>query len=338
MVNFLKILKFGIAAHELGHTLGFFHAQARFDRDQFINVVYANLSPQLATQFVKQSPADNFNFGVTYDYGSIMHYSDTDMSTNRVTMLAKDKSFQHTMGNNVAPSFLDVLEMNLYYKCSEHCNANGADCKNGGYRHPRNCSICICPDGFGGFDCTRRATPVFGAPPNCGATIKANNSDFQILNGEVSSSVENGMAPRHAQCWWHIRAPMGKRIQIRVKSVSGACSDGCFYGGTEIKARDFLRVGARICCRSDVHPLGILYSNTELAIISVFSQYKKQHFSIEYKIVDQLNVPPNGFDEYDNINWTNIKENKIEVTKEVEKNKTEKVIKVCRDIATRCFR
>jgi len=24
--------------------------------------------------------------------------------------------------------------MNLYYKCSEHCNANGADCKNGGYR------------------------------------------------------------------------------------------------------------------------------------------------------------------------------------------------------------
>jgi len=38
---------------------------------------------------------------------------------------------------------------------------------------------------------------------------------------------------------------MGRRIQIRVKSVSGACSDGCFYGGTEIKARDFLRVGAR---------------------------------------------------------------------------------------------
>ncbi|KAL7073394.1 hypothetical protein ACQ4LE_007258, partial [Meloidogyne hapla] len=295
--------QFGIAAHELGHTLGFFHAQARFDRDQFVNVVYSNLSPQMATQFVKQSPSDNFNFGVTYDYGSIMHYSDTDMSTNRVTMVAKEKIFQHTMGNNVAPSFLDVLEMNLYYKCSEHCNAKGADCKNGGYRHPRNCSTCICPDGFGSFDCTKRAISVFGAPPNCGATIKANNSDFQILNGEVSSSVENGMAPRHAQCWWHIRAPNGKRIQIRVKSVSGACSDGCFYGGTEIKARDFLRVGARICCRSDVRPLGILYSNTELAIISVFSQYKKQHFSIEYKIVDQLNVPPDGFDEYDNINW-----------------------------------
>uniref|UniRef100_A0A1I8BCX1 CUB domain-containing protein n=1 Tax=Meloidogyne hapla TaxID=6305 RepID=A0A1I8BCX1_MELHA len=240
------------------------------------------------------------------------------------------------MGNNVAPSFLDVLEMNLYYKCSEHCNAKGADCKNGGYRHPRNCSTCICPDGFGSFDCTKRAISVFGAPPNCGATIKANNSDFQILNGEVSSSVENGMAPRHAQCWWHIRAPNGKRIQIRVKSVSGACSDGCFYGGTEIKARDFLRVGARICCRSDVRPLGILYSNTELAIISVFSQYKKQHFSIEYKIVDQLNVPPDGFDEYDNINWKDLnKENKIEEKKE---NKTEKVVhQVCRDIATKCF-
>lgn len=54
-----------------------------------------------------------------------MHYSDTDVATNRfelelnfatkkpnfrVTMLAKERIYQHTMGNNVKPSFLDVLE------------------------------------------------------------------------------------------------------------------------------------------------------------------------------------------------------------------------------------
>ncbi|KAL3068075.1 hypothetical protein niasHT_038065 [Heterodera trifolii] len=84
--------QFGIAAHELGHTLGFFHGQARADRDQFVNIVYSNLSPQMAGQFAKQSNENNDNFGVKYDYGSIMHYSDTDSATSRVTMLAKEVS------------------------------------------------------------------------------------------------------------------------------------------------------------------------------------------------------------------------------------------------------
>lgn len=42
-----------------------------------------------------------------------------------------------------------------------------------------------------------------------------------------------------------LQAPAGKRVQLRVKTVFGACSDGCFYGGTELKARDLLRVGSR---------------------------------------------------------------------------------------------
>lgn len=98
-------------------------------------------------------------------------------------------------------------------------------------RHPRNCSICICPHGFGNFDCSSRAPPSNGAPPNCGATLevvvfkgkcqsdtgsdpvafwsyqnqKAAEGELQSLAGEVSAPVENGMAERHAQCWWHIR-------------------------------------------------------------------------------------------------------------------------------------
>ena len=131
--------QFGIAAHEIGHTLGFFHGQARSDRDGYINVVYSNLTPRMAGQFAKQSPQNNNNFGIKYDYGSVMHYADTDSSTNKITMIAKERMYQHTMGNNVGPSFLDVLEMNTYYKCRENCRYTSLQCKNHGYPHPRDC-------------------------------------------------------------------------------------------------------------------------------------------------------------------------------------------------------
>lgn len=66
-------------------------------------------------QFAKQSPEDNNNFGINYDYGSvrsgncaknwikiqIMHYSDTDTSTSRVTMLAKEVNYVH--GTRIGP-------------------------------------------------------------------------------------------------------------------------------------------------------------------------------------------------------------------------------------------
>lgn len=43
-----------------------------------------------------------------------MHYADSDPARGVVTMLAKNRIYQHTMGNNVGPSFTDLLEMNIY--------------------------------------------------------------------------------------------------------------------------------------------------------------------------------------------------------------------------------
>ncbi|KAI1702622.1 astacin (Peptidase family m12A) domain-containing protein [Ditylenchus destructor] len=291
--------QFGIAAHEIGHTLGFFHGQARNDRDDFVNVVYSNLSPQMATQFAKQSSENNYNYGIKYDYGSIMHYSDTDSATNRVTMLAKEKIYQHTMGNNVAPSFLDVYEMNIYYRCLDLCqqSEDTIECLNGGYRHPRHCDQCVCPTGFGGQNCSELAKPENGPPVNCGKVVEA-NENFQALTGAISASTDFGLADRHATCWWHIKAPEGKRIEVRVRSLNGACADGCFYGGTEIKTKDFQRVGARICCRSDIRQLGILFTESELALIGAFSQYKKQGFTIVYRSVEPSEVPAEGYAPY----------------------------------------
>ncbi|KAL3083286.1 hypothetical protein niasHS_011088 [Heterodera schachtii] len=234
------------------------------------------------------------------------------------------------MGNNVSPSFLDVLEMNLYYKCTDKCKLSGAQCQNGGYRHPRNCSKCLCPSGFGAFDCFGRGPPENGAPAECGETVQAHEGELQELSGNVSATLANGLSERHAICHWHIKAPPGKRVQIRLKSLFGACSDGCFYGGTELKTQDLLRVGARICCRSDIRSLGLLFSSTELAIVSAFSQYKQQGFTVQFRAVDPDKVPPGGVTAYENLDGA---AKRVPFPKKQQQQNSSD----CKDLAANCF-
>ena len=58
-------------AHEIAHSLGFFHEQSRKDRDEYIEVMWDNIKP---------GKAPNFNLKpkglatVPYDMRSIMHY------------------------------------------------------------------------------------------------------------------------------------------------------------------------------------------------------------------------------------------------------------------------
>uniref|UniRef100_A0A183G813 Metalloendopeptidase n=1 Tax=Heligmosomoides polygyrus TaxID=6339 RepID=A0A183G813_HELPZ len=81
-----------IAAHELGHTLGFIHAMARHDRDRYMTVLLENvkaklrvnrhnllisLQPHLRDNFAIKSPESNDNYGLPLDMGSIMHYGVT---------------------------------------------------------------------------------------------------------------------------------------------------------------------------------------------------------------------------------------------------------------------
>ncbi|KAH7702500.1 CRE-NAS-23 protein, partial [Aphelenchoides avenae] len=84
--------------------------------------------------------------------------------------MAKRKEYQHTMGNFYGPVFKDLLVLNRFYKCTERC-FTGAQCKNAGFRNPRDCQKCICPNGFGGTDCSQRQAGENGAPADCGATV-----------------------------------------------------------------------------------------------------------------------------------------------------------------------
>jgi len=70
----------GSAIHEIGHALGLWHEQSRSDRDNYIEIVWANIDPNQRHNFDKHVQ-DGQDLG-DYDCDSIMHYPATAFSIN----------------------------------------------------------------------------------------------------------------------------------------------------------------------------------------------------------------------------------------------------------------
>jgi hypothetical protein len=81
----------GAAIHEIGHAVGLFHEQTRFDRDSYIKINWENITPANRFNFEKHSKVVGTDTG-PYDFGSIMHYGGTAFSIDGVkkTMEALD--------------------------------------------------------------------------------------------------------------------------------------------------------------------------------------------------------------------------------------------------------
>lgn len=85
----------GVAAHEILHSLGFFHEQSRTDKDSYVIINYSNIKDEYvhAFQTFSQKGYNGKNYGA-YDYQSIMHYSSWDFAkdTNIPTITKLDGS------------------------------------------------------------------------------------------------------------------------------------------------------------------------------------------------------------------------------------------------------
>lgn len=55
--------------------------------------------------------------GTKYDYSSIMHYSKTAFGNGRITIVTKDSSMQDVIGQRNGLSKIDVMQLNLMYRC-----------------------------------------------------------------------------------------------------------------------------------------------------------------------------------------------------------------------------
>ncbi|ETN75496.1 astacin [Necator americanus] len=291
------------AAHEIGHALGFWHTQSRYDRDDFITLDTRNikvigfgyfsdkkdrlkleeskLQPDWLKQFNKETTATNNNYDITYDYGSIMHYGYRSASyNNQPTMVPKDELYTRSLGSPFI-SFYELLMMNKHYKCLEKCEREtSATCQMDGFPHPRDCKKCICPSGFGGDLCDQR-------PSGCGEVLNATN-EYQTLEdtlGNRNIRERDAMRDDFTKCNYWIQAPKGSRIEVKLESfTSPIYVDGCKYVGVEIKTHEDLRLtGYRFCAQEDK---GVtLVSNYHVVPVITYNRAYYSTTVLKYRIV-----------------------------------------------------
>jgi len=110
----------GIVAHELGHTIGLHHEQCRPDRDSYLNIFLNNVPSKNRFNFNKVRGTDNF--GMPYDYCSLMHYGATAFGGRKFTIVPKDLDYLAVIGRSHSRSadltYTDATIVNKMYGCN----------------------------------------------------------------------------------------------------------------------------------------------------------------------------------------------------------------------------
>ncbi|KAK2138922.1 hypothetical protein NP493_6938g00000 [Ridgeia piscesae] len=236
------ISNFGTPVHEIGHSLGLWHEQQRWDRDDTVHVLVENLDFYRG-QFLK---LHNSDLSVPYDVGSVMHYGPRAGSSNgRNTMETINPLYQRNMGQRTGLSFLDAKSVNLAY-CSGSCsNRLPRPCERDGYQDPNHCYRCRCPEGFSGTYCHEVAPSVNA---DCGGTVQATSTPQYIQSPGYDTDKHYG---NRQQCNWMIKAPANHRVVLTFEDEFGLyChNEGQCHHWVEVRTGTNLgRQGARFCC------------------------------------------------------------------------------------------
>ncbi|KAF7638068.1 Metalloendopeptidase, partial [Meloidogyne graminicola] len=106
--------------HEIMHVVGFYHEHERWDRDQYIDIIWPNIDKGALDQFGKMDLSKTSYYGQPYDYKSILHYDSLAFSKNGLpTMLPKKTGFATTIGNARDFSEIDLMKINKMYGCEQ---------------------------------------------------------------------------------------------------------------------------------------------------------------------------------------------------------------------------
>jgi hypothetical protein len=92
--------------------------QNRFDRDEHIEILWENIQKGSKHNFNKVDPLLTSDFGTSYDYSSIMHYSKKSFSgNNEDTIHVYDAQYTDLIGQRVAMSNGDIERLQNMYRC-----------------------------------------------------------------------------------------------------------------------------------------------------------------------------------------------------------------------------
>lgn len=76
-INCIQYL--GTVIHEIMHALGVYHEQSRRDRDNYVNILWDNIQPNMSLNF-RLPNEETLSYGVPYNPHSVMHYGLTAFS------------------------------------------------------------------------------------------------------------------------------------------------------------------------------------------------------------------------------------------------------------------
>lgn len=97
----------GTLIHELGHTLGMRHEQTRRDRDQFINLVIANMQAEYYSTYAP-GLLDSTETSA-YDFGSNMHYGQFNFSRSGASVFTTRPRGLNVAEPEASPTDLDAV-------------------------------------------------------------------------------------------------------------------------------------------------------------------------------------------------------------------------------------
>ncbi|KAF8373588.1 hypothetical protein PRIPAC_80017, partial [Pristionchus pacificus] len=238
--------------HEFLHLLGLDHTVKRGDRDLYVTVKN-NSAP---AQFKKVNPGEELILTppVGYDFKSIMHYRAWDYGFNdSITILPNEKQYVATMGWYLNPVFSDYKQLNMLYKCGDHCAYYATlKCENGGYHHPKECGKCVCHEFAYGNRCEKlhikKLSEDYSEPP-----IFVTNNEKSIL---VNSTIRSDYVQIQPLAFM---APKGKQLNVTIEELVAPegvmtdeyCVTQCGYRGFEFidnKDGDLTMGGKLFCC------------------------------------------------------------------------------------------
>ena len=73
---------YGITLHEIRPTIDFWHEQSRPDRDNYVWIIFCNIKSGQSHNFMKRNDFEIDYQDSSYDFGSIMHYTDAAFARN----------------------------------------------------------------------------------------------------------------------------------------------------------------------------------------------------------------------------------------------------------------